>query len=382
MTDDFHEEETFVDVVVDVEAYSEIIVFSDCFSEHTSIVDVMKPQEVDVTLNVELDEDENDEPELPSNDTTQGGHEAAEINDEENTLPREETMISDHTRLPVRSIWGRRQVAFEFVESTGRSGGLLSCWDPTVYELILPLKRRNALITIGKLKGIEDLVKDALDSPVGSFRPDVRLAIKLKNVKIALKGWIKAKKRIALEELQSLTIKLNTLDSIAELVGLSENESKERLAVKKALMDLDKRRIEDLRQKARIKWAIEGDENTSFFHGIYNSRMASNRINGIIKQGVWTDNPDEIKKEAKLFFQDRYKEKVNSRPSMLCTGTYLISPAVCFVVLVRTTEGPIITNKQVIYLVMAISIGSAGFIYTIATSYATRVTLLDYIFMY
>ncbi|KAK1408953.1 hypothetical protein QVD17_41131 [Tagetes erecta] len=54
----------------------------------------MKPQEVDGTLNVELDEDENDEPELPSNDTTQGGHEA-KINDEENTTQNDDEIIDN-----------------------------------------------------------------------------------------------------------------------------------------------------------------------------------------------------------------------------------------------------------------------------------------------
>ncbi|KAK1408952.1 hypothetical protein QVD17_41130 [Tagetes erecta] len=54
----------------------------------------MKPQEVDSTLNAELDEDENDEPELPSNDTTQGGHEA-KINDEENTTQNDDEIIDN-----------------------------------------------------------------------------------------------------------------------------------------------------------------------------------------------------------------------------------------------------------------------------------------------
>ncbi|KAK1436552.1 hypothetical protein QVD17_02333 [Tagetes erecta] len=203
-------------------------------------------------------------------------------------------MISDRSRLPVSSIWGRRPIAFESVESTGRSGGLLSCWDPSLYVLHHCIKRRNALITIGKISGSQE---------------DLNVA----------------NKKSVVEKIQCLTVKLNTLDSIAELVGLSEEESKERLEVKNTLMDLDKRRIEDLRQKSRVRWAIEGDENTSFFHGIYNARLASNRIHGINKNGVWTDNPKVIKEEAVRFFEDRYKENMSSRPSMMCTGMKKIS---------------------------------------------------------
>lgn len=85
-----------------------------------------------------------------------------------------------------------------------------------------------------------------------------------------------------------------------------EAEGKERLEIKKALIEAEKEQLNDLRQKSRIMWAIEGDEK--FFHGIFNSRMASNRINGMVVNGEWVDNPQIINEEAVKFFGERYSE--------------------------------------------------------------------------
>ncbi|GJY06755.1 RNA-directed DNA polymerase, eukaryota [Tanacetum coccineum] len=38
----------------------------------------------------------------------------------------------------------------------------------------------------------------------------------------------------------------------------------------KNIIELENQRIENLRQKARLKWALDGDENSKFFHGIIN----------------------------------------------------------------------------------------------------------------
>ena len=37
----------------------------------------------------------------------------------------------------------------------------------------------------------------------------------------------------------------------------------------------------DLKQKARIKWDIDGDENINFFHGVINCNKRRNMLNGL-----------------------------------------------------------------------------------------------------
>ncbi|GKE61863.1 RNA-directed DNA polymerase, eukaryota, partial [Tanacetum coccineum] len=53
----------------------------------------------------------------------------------------------------------------------------------------------------------------------------------------------------------------------------------------------------DLVQKAKVKWAIEGDENTKFFHGIVNKKRRHLVIKGILIDGEWIDNPTRVKLE-------------------------------------------------------------------------------------
>ncbi|GJZ87056.1 RNA-directed DNA polymerase, eukaryota, partial [Tanacetum coccineum] len=54
------------------------------------------------------------------------------------------------------------------------------------------------------------------------------------------------------------------------------------------LSNVDHLRLKDLRQRAKCRWALEGDENSKFFHGVINSKRNRSRINGLnIQDAVW-----------------------------------------------------------------------------------------------
>ena len=59
----------------------------------------------------------------------------------------------------------------------------------------------------------------------------------------------------------------------------------------------------DLKQRARVRWAKEGDENTSFFHACVNMRRVSNNIPGLNVEGKWVFKPSEVKREACSFLE-------------------------------------------------------------------------------
>ncbi|GKD16835.1 putative RNA-directed DNA polymerase, eukaryota, reverse transcriptase zinc-binding domain protein [Tanacetum coccineum] len=69
----------------------------------------------------------------------------------------------------------------------------------------------------------------------------------------------------------------------------------------------------DLIQKAHIKWDIEGDENSKFFHGLINQKRRNQMINGIMVEGNWITNPCLIK-DAFLQF---YKRKFQAQDSQV-----------------------------------------------------------------
>lgn len=50
-----------------------------------------------------------------------------------------------------------------------------------------------------------------------------------------------------------------------------------------------------LQQKTRVKWDIEGDENSSFFHRSVRRKGGRKCIKGLLVDGVWREDPNVIK---------------------------------------------------------------------------------------
>nr|GEV33867.1 RNA-directed DNA polymerase, eukaryota [Tanacetum cinerariifolium] len=48
------------------------------------------------------------------------------------------------------------------------------------------------------------------------------------------------------------------------------------------------------RKKSKIKWVVEGDENSKFFHGIINKKRSQLSIRGVLVDGQWKTDPDVI----------------------------------------------------------------------------------------
>ncbi|GKF80145.1 hypothetical protein Tco_0238747 [Tanacetum coccineum] len=61
-------------------------------------------------------------------------------------------------------------------------------------------------------------------------------------------------------------------------------------------------------QKAKVKWAVEGDENSRFFHGVINKKRNIRSIRGVMVDGKWIDNPKNVKKEFLDHFSNRFSK--------------------------------------------------------------------------
>ncbi|GJX50702.1 hypothetical protein Tco_0277547 [Tanacetum coccineum] len=64
-----------------------------------------------------------------------------------------------------------------------------------------------------------------------------------------------------------------------------------------------------------MRWAVEGDENSRFFHSLLKCKYASSNIKRIHVNGIWLDDPEEIKHEDADYFSSRFKEPLSSRPA-------------------------------------------------------------------
>ncbi|GKB77993.1 RNA-directed DNA polymerase, eukaryota [Tanacetum coccineum] len=70
----------------------------------------------------------------------------------------------------------------------------------------------------------------------------------------------------------------------------------------------------DVKAEERFRWAVEGDENSRFFHSILNNRYAKYSIKGIHINGCWIESPGDIKQAALNHYAARFKESSVHRP--------------------------------------------------------------------
>ncbi|GKA49914.1 putative RNA-directed DNA polymerase, partial [Tanacetum coccineum] len=114
------------------------------------------------------------------------------------------------------------------------------------------------------------------------------LKCKLQQLKSKIRIW--RKKVIQKNErlMDSLKAKVDVLEIKAENEGLDDHEISECLSSLKCIEEMEHVKNLDLMQKAKIKWAIEGDENSKFFHGILNNNFSCSRINGLSIHGFET----------------------------------------------------------------------------------------------
>nr|GEU41238.1 RNA-directed DNA polymerase, eukaryota, reverse transcriptase zinc-binding domain protein [Tanacetum cinerariifolium] len=164
----------------------------------------------------------------------------------------------------VKACWGN--YAFDFVhsDSVGNSGGILCIWDPNSFH------KNNVTVS-----DYFCMVRDV---------------------------WLKTGVDIlmvvvyALQELRDKRILWDNLEHVI-------NQWDE---VLNSIQHLDKIKAMDVVQKAKIKWDIEGDKNTRYFHGVLN-------IRGIMVDGKWTEKPSNVKLEFLHHFRNRFDKPTDNR---------------------------------------------------------------------
>nr|GEZ77063.1 nucleotide-binding alpha-beta plait domain-containing protein [Tanacetum cinerariifolium] len=90
---------------------------------------------------------------------------------------------------------------------------------------------------------------------------------------------------------------LEVIDGIIDSGNGGEDEVYKRAGIINKMQKINEIQSKDLAQKVKIKWAIEGDENSSFFHGMLNKKRTSMSVWGVMVDGVWVDDPHKVKKE-------------------------------------------------------------------------------------
>nr|GEV20632.1 nucleotide-binding alpha-beta plait domain-containing protein [Tanacetum cinerariifolium] len=72
-------------------------------------------------------------------------------------------------------------------------------------------------------------------------------------------------------------------------------------------------RVAKIAQKIKIRWCVEGDENSKFFHGMLNKKRSQSNIQGVLIDGKWTDEPVKVKGEFFHHFSNRFGKPSDDR---------------------------------------------------------------------
>nr|GEY82122.1 RNA-directed DNA polymerase, eukaryota [Tanacetum cinerariifolium] len=83
-----------------------------------------------------------------------------------------------------------------------------------------------------------------------------------------------------------------------------------RTNLKNNLLKITEMEAKDRIQKSKVKWAVEGDENSKFFHGIINKRRSHLAIKGVFDDGIWQSDLNKIKNVFVDHFEGRFKDRI------------------------------------------------------------------------
>ncbi|GJY99693.1 RNA-directed DNA polymerase, eukaryota [Tanacetum coccineum] len=86
------------------------------------------------------------------------------------------------------------------------------------------------------------------------------------------------------------------------------------LEASKNWINKDREKISMLKQKARVKWDVEGDENSKYFHSIIKRRNNKNNIRGLMANGTWSEGPTKIKDEMFKYYNNMFMKDGRERP--------------------------------------------------------------------
>ncbi|GJU76530.1 RNA-directed DNA polymerase, eukaryota [Tanacetum coccineum] len=136
----------------------------------------------------------------------------------------------------------------------------------------------------------------------------IRLKKKLQILKKEIRVYVADQKKKQFARVNDLKSKLSDIDRILDQGGVNDDLLLSRTECMNNLQDVKVVDARDSIQKAKIQWAVEGDENSKFFHGIVNRKRANLAVKGIMIDGDWVDDPSRVKDEFRNHFAARFQD--------------------------------------------------------------------------
>ncbi|GKC55339.1 RNA-directed DNA polymerase, eukaryota [Tanacetum coccineum] len=179
-----------------------------------------------------------------------------------------------------------------------------------------------------ELEGFNNMVVDTWNNDgIVDANGLISLKKKLQNLKSVIREWISSHRSASFNIKKDHTSHLASIDVKIDqgcATGLDFLNRSESIRI---LGDIHRVEANDLAQKARIKWALEGDENSSFFYATLKKKRRQLAIKGILKDGEWIEDPNNIKSEFVTHFRNRFQSTSGHSPSIAGEMPNVRSPA-------------------------------------------------------
>ncbi|GJR45012.1 RNA-directed DNA polymerase, eukaryota [Tanacetum coccineum] len=260
--------------------------------------------------------------------------------DEVDFLSLQETKMEDINLFDIKKCWGNFVFDYVFSESNGFSGGILCIWNPTVFNKYSTTVSdyfiivRGKWISNGKLLLIisvyapqealeKKMLWDYLNHIIISWKGEVILMgdfneVRYKNERYGsvfnVQGAKVFNSFIANSNLVEVPLggcsytwchgsasKMSKLDRFL----MSERLLRESPSISAITLDS---------HGGKPASSMEDDENSKFYHGILNKKRHQLAIRGVMKDGVWEEKPDVVKKEFVNHFKARFEKPSHERP--------------------------------------------------------------------
>nr|GEV20669.1 RNA-directed DNA polymerase, eukaryota [Tanacetum cinerariifolium] len=165
-----------------------------------------------------------------------------------------------------------------------------------------------------KLEGFNKFVIDTWSEAHGDDSNAMRnMMRKLKYLKVKIREWNNGNRNNTKRAIEKYKEELKALDAAIDKGNGFDEIVNKRMEVINSMHHIDKIQVMDMAQKAKIKWPIEGDENSRFFHGVLNKKRSQLNIHDIMVDEVWTEKPNTVKHEVLQHFWRRFDKPTVSR---------------------------------------------------------------------